>query len=77
MVIVHFMLFSLLNKWLMTIHASSGWWMGQEIEDEAGIVPRCTFRKSVGGKIIISISGLKVTSDLDQSGDTKELTWDP
>jgi hypothetical protein len=77
---VHFMFYSRIIEQLVNgIYFGSGW-RDQGIEDEAGIVTRSTFSKSVGRRIIMSISEPKATSNLVESEDTKgtnlqSLNW--
>jgi hypothetical protein len=78
--IVHFMFYSYVIKQMVNdIHFRSGW-RGQRIEGEAEIVSRSASRNSVGRRTIMSISELKASSNLVESGDTKgtnlqSLNW--
>jgi hypothetical protein len=77
MKIVDFMFYSCVIEQVVNgIHFGSGW-NGQGIESEAGIVSRSTFRKSVKRRTIMSISELKATPNMEESGETKGQTWDP
>jgi hypothetical protein len=75
--IMHFIFYSCVIEQVVNgIHFGSGW-KGQRIEGEAGIVTRSTFRKSVERRTIMSISELKATPNMEESGETKGLAWDP